>query len=179
MKNEKRKMFATDKELESTFLEVFEWHYEHTKALAIFLFGVLMMGKVSTRQSLKVPVPYLLSCSPAVVNDHFMYRYIGNSIKQNANAHIEPEIATGHDAELHIEPTRNGEDQGEKVVALKETVMRLMVIAVQGPAERVHHVFVRKPSHELHEPEGCYDPEYVDEDLHFRFKLQVASYKLW
>lgn len=130
------------------------------------------------RQALEIPILDLFPGSPTVVNDHFVHRYVSNTVKQNANPNVEPEIATCHNTELHVEPTWNSEDERKKIVALKETLVRLMVIAVQFPTERVHQILVGKPRYELHEPEGRHDPKYVDENLHFSFKLRVASYKL-
>jgi len=40
-----------------------------------------------------------------------------------------------------------------------------MMVSVNRPCECVHHIFVRKPRHEFHEPECGNDPKYVDEDL--------------
>ena len=146
-------------------LEIFHRDNKHPKALPIFLLLVLVMRKMSPRQALKIPMLDLVSCSPTVVYDHFMHRYIGYSVQQDPNTDIQSEIAAGHNAKLHIKPTWNGKDQCKEIIPLKEPFFRLMMVAVNGPRESMHHVLVRKPRHELHEPEGSQYPEYVDENF--------------
>jgi hypothetical protein len=140
-------------------------HYQHPKAFAMFFFLVFVVGEMSSCQSLKIPMLDLITRSPTIVDDHFVNRNVSDAIEQNSNTDVEPEIAAGHDAELHVEPTRNGKDQSEEVVALKEITGGLMMIAMNGPSEGVHHIFMRKPCYELHEPKGRKNPEYVDKDL--------------
>lgn len=162
----------------STFFEVFQRNHKHAKALAIFFFLVFVVREMRSCQSLEIAVLDLIAGAPTVVDDDLMNGHISDAVKQNSDTDIQPEITACHDAELHIQPTWNGEDEREQVVSLKCVSCRLMVILMQRPTESVHHILVRKPSHKFHGPKGSDDPEYVDEDLHFSFKQRAASYKL-
>ncbi len=94
-----------------------------------------------------------------------MSKNIRHAIEQNSDTDIKPKVATGHDAEHHIQPTWDGKNQSKKIIFLKETIMRLMMVFMKIPRKSVHHIFMRKPRHEFHRPEGGNNPKYVDEDV--------------
>ena len=95
---------------------------------------------------------------------HLVSKNIGYAIEQNSDTDIKPKIATRHDSEHHIQPTWDGKDQSKKIIFLKETIMRTVMIFMKIPRKSVHHIFMRKPRHKFHGPEGCENPKYVDED---------------
>ncbi len=142
--------------------EEFARHHQHAEALAIPLLPVTVVGEVGAGQPLQIGVADLSANVPTVVNDDLMYRHIGDAIDQDADAYIKAPVAPRHDAEHHEQPARNGEDQGEEIVALKGAAGGLVVVAVQRPADAVHHILVRGPGHELHGPEGGHGDQCVE-----------------
>lgn len=148
-------------------LKVLQRHDQHSEAFPVFFFGVLVVSEMGTCQALKVAVLDLAAGAPSVVDHHFVHGHVGNAVEQDPQPHIEAEIESGHHPELHVQPTWNSEYEREPVVTLEESVMGLMMVAVNGPTEGVHHILMREPRHEFHEPECGNDPKYVDDDLHF------------
>jgi hypothetical protein len=56
-----------------------------------------------------------------------------------------------HHTQHDTKPRRNGINQEEHIVFLKETGLNLMVVFMEVPHQAVHHVFMCGPSHEFHD----------------------------
>jgi hypothetical protein len=155
-------------------LKELERYYQHSKALTILLGLVFMMRKMSSGQSSEVPVGYLIPRAPSVMDYNFMHGYIGYAIQKDSQSDVESEVKSGHDPELHVQPTWNGKDQGKPIVLLKGRIGWVVMVFVQRPSKGVHHIFMGKPRHKLHGPEGSNNDGYVNYDLHQSFPCSSA-----
>jgi hypothetical protein len=138
------------------FLEVFERHNQHPKTLPLILALVFVMHLMRLSDGSEVPIVGIVKPFETSMDEHIMYQEIGNSIEQNAQSDIKPEIIARHHAKHDEQPTGDGINQKKYIIAFKNVLVRFMVILVEIPHKAMHYKAMRSPRHPFHDEERTY-----------------------
>ena len=95
------------------------------------------------------------------MDEDVMHEKITQAVKRYSKANPYSEISTGMQSSVDTEERRNRKDEEEHIVSLKKARFMNMVVCMKVPHQTVHHVFVGKPGHELHEKESGNEYENV------------------
>jgi len=84
------------------------------------------------------------------MNKELMHGHVNSAIARNTEPkcydRINCELHTEHDGE----PTRNGKNQKEEIIALKKAITGPVVIFVKKPKRAVHEILVSRVGNPLH-----------------------------
>lgn len=94
-----------------------------------------------------------------------MDQEITNAINGNTKTNVYRNTRTVHHSEHNAQPTRNGENEEENVIFFEKAGFGNVMVFVEFPHQTMHHIFVSKPSHQLHNEERS--DEYENIEHHF------------
>ena len=133
------------------FLEIFKWNTQHSKTLPFLFALILVVNFVCFSQCSEIPIIGVVKPFESPVNEHIMNQKVGNAVKQDAKANGDTPNIGIHHSQHDAQPTWNGVNQKENIIALKHFLMRDVVVLMKVPHETMHHKSMRGPGHELHD----------------------------